>query len=185
MTARRTWPLAIGGLLIGNVIAMVILAVVANDGGTQVIPAYYDRAAHFDDEMSRASASRALGWHAEVAIAAGAIDVTVSDAAGHAVDGARVRVTGYQRAHSYDGLGRPNPFFDDRTGTPLSASFRIPTIWVSLNFDFRMTAPDPEQSTFQCQSIGEAYAPVRVRATFTGKGRDIFCVEGLKMLLAK
>lgn len=100
MTARRKWPLAIGGLLIGNVIAMVVLAVVANDGGTQVIPAYYDRAAHYDDELARASASRALGWHAEVAIAAGAIDVTVSDAAGRAVDGARVRVTGYQRAHA-------------------------------------------------------------------------------------
>jgi hypothetical protein len=28
------------------------------------------------------------------------------------------------------------------TGTPLSASFKIPTISVSLNFDFRMTAPD-------------------------------------------
>jgi hypothetical protein len=33
------------------------------------------------------------------------------------------------------------------TGTPLSASFRIPTICVSLNFDFRMTAPCEEQST--------------------------------------
>jgi nitrogen fixation protein FixH len=100
MMARRKWPLAIGGLLIGNVIATVVLSVVANEGGTQVIPAYYDRAAHYDDELTRASASRALGWHAEVAIAAGAIDVTVSDAAGRAVDGARVRVTGYQRAHA-------------------------------------------------------------------------------------
>ena len=27
------------------------------------------------------------------------------------------------------------------TGTPLSASRRTPTIWVSLNLDFRMTAP--------------------------------------------
>ena len=27
------------------------------------------------------------------------------------------------------------------TGTPLSASRRMPTIWVSLNLDFRMTAP--------------------------------------------
>lgn len=33
------------------------------------------------------------------------------------------------------------------TATPLSASLRIPTIWLSLNFDFRMTVPDPEQST--------------------------------------
>src|SRR5688572_9113673 len=44
------------------------------------------------------------------------------------------------------------------TETPLSESFKMPTIWLSLNFDFRMTAPDPEQSTFGCQSIGEAYA---------------------------
>ena len=100
MTPRLKWLVAIVGLLVGNVIAMVILAVVASDGGTQVIPAYYERAAHFDDEIDRASASRALGWHAEVAIAAGAIDVTMSDATGHAVDGARVRVTGYQRAHA-------------------------------------------------------------------------------------
>jgi nitrogen fixation protein FixH len=100
MTAAMRWWLVIGGLLAANVIAMVLLAVVANDGGTQVIPAYYDRAVHFDDEIDRASASRALGWHAEVAIAAGAIDVTMSDASGHAVDGARVRVTGYQRAHA-------------------------------------------------------------------------------------
>ena len=100
MTPGIKWLFAIGGLLAANVIAMVILAVVANDGGTQVIPAYYDRAAHYDDEIDRASASRALGWHAEVAIAAGSIDVTVSDAGGHAVDGARVRVTGYQRAHA-------------------------------------------------------------------------------------
>jgi len=34
-------------------------------------------------------------------------------------------------------------------GTPLSASLRIATIWVSLNFDFRMTAPDAEQSTYE------------------------------------
>ncbi|TMQ13149.1 MAG: hypothetical protein E6J90_12110 [Deltaproteobacteria bacterium] len=100
MTPRVTWIIAIVGLLAGNVIAMVILAVVANDGGTQVIPQYYDRAAHYDDELDRASASRALGWHAEVAIAAGAVDVTVSDAAGRAIEGARVHITGYQRAHA-------------------------------------------------------------------------------------
>src|SRR4051794_18654039 len=100
MTAAMRWWLVIGGLLAGNVFAMVLLAVVASDGGSQVIPAYYDRAVHFDDEIDRASASRALGWHAEVAIAAGAIDVTMSDTSGHAVDGARVRVTGYQRAHA-------------------------------------------------------------------------------------
>jgi len=35
------------------------------------------------------------------------------------------------------------------TGTPASASFRIATIWLSLNFDFRMTAPEPGAVYFQ------------------------------------
>lgn len=100
MTPAMRWWLVISGLLVGNALAMVLLAVIAGDGGTQVIPAYYDRAVHFDDEIDRASASRALGWHAEVAIAAGQIDVTMSDGSGHPVDDARVRVTGYQRAHA-------------------------------------------------------------------------------------
>lgn len=81
---------------------MVILAVVANNGTTQVIPSYYDKAAHFDDELDRAAASRALGWRAEVAVAQGTIDVVVADVTGHAVDDARVRITGYQRAHASD-----------------------------------------------------------------------------------
>ncbi|HEU4734764.1 MAG TPA: FixH family protein [Kofleriaceae bacterium] len=104
MTPRRSWLLAIAGLLAANVIAMVVLAVAANDGATQVIPAYYDKAAHYDDELDRAEASRRLGWHAEVSIANGAIDVVMSDASGAPVDGATVRVTGYQRAHAAEAL---------------------------------------------------------------------------------
>jgi len=104
MTPRLTWMFAIVGLLAANVVAMVILAVVANNGGTQVIPEYYDKAAHYDDEMARSSASQALGWHAEVAMVSGALDVTVSDGAGRAIDGAQVRITGYQRAHASDSL---------------------------------------------------------------------------------
>jgi hypothetical protein len=29
------------------------------------------------------------------------------------------------------------------TGTPASASFNIATIWLSVNFDLRMTTPEP------------------------------------------
>ena len=104
MTPRLSWICAIVGLLAANMVAMIILAVVANDGATQVIPAYYDKAAHYDDEMARSRASRALGWRAEVAMIGGALDVTVSDAAGQAIDGAEVRITGYQRAHASDPL---------------------------------------------------------------------------------
>jgi nitrogen fixation protein FixH len=104
MSPRLAWLLAIAGLLVANMIAMIVLAVVANNGGTQVIPAYYDKATHYDDEIDRARISRALGWHTEVSIASNAIEVVVSDAGGEAVDGATVRVTGYQRAYAAESL---------------------------------------------------------------------------------
>lgn len=100
MTASRKWFLAIAGLLAANAIAMVVLTVAANDGRSQVIASYYDKAVHFDDQLAREATDRALGWHAEVAIAGGEIDVTIVDGAGTAIDDARVRVTGYQRAHA-------------------------------------------------------------------------------------
>lgn len=100
MTAGMKWLLAIAGLLVGNAIAMIVLTVVANDGETQVIAQYYDKAVHFDDQLASEASSRALGWHAEVAIVDGAIEVAVADRAGDAIGDARVRVTGYQRAHA-------------------------------------------------------------------------------------
>jgi nitrogen fixation protein FixH len=104
MTASVKWIFAIVGLLAANVIAMVILAVFANRGTNQVIPDYYAKAAHYDDEMARSSVSKALGWQVVVAITNRSIDVAVSDAAGKPLDGAEVRVTGYQRAHASDPL---------------------------------------------------------------------------------
>jgi nitrogen fixation protein FixH len=102
MTAGRTWLLAIAGLLAANVIAMAILAVVAHRGGAQVIPDYYARAAHYDDELASSSSSQALGWHIEVAIVGDVIDAMVVDASGAPIDGAAVHITGYQRAHASD-----------------------------------------------------------------------------------
>jgi len=104
MTAQRKWLAAIAGLLGANVIAMVVLAVVANNGTTQVIPDYYARATHYDDELASSTVSQALGWHVEIAMIGGAIDATLRDAAGRAIDGARVRITGYQRAHASDAV---------------------------------------------------------------------------------
>jgi len=127
VTPRKAWAIAIVGLLGVNVVAMVILAVVANDGATQVIPAYYDKAAHYDEEIDRARVSRALGWHAGVVMSGGALEVILSDAAGHAIDGAKVRVTGYHRAHAADpfdvglapiGGGRYRGDVPDRPGWP-------------------------------------------------------------------
>lgn len=102
MTARWRWLLAIAGLLGANVVAMAILAVVASHGGAQVIPDYYARAAHYDDELASSSRSQALGWRVGVSVAGHAIDATVVDAAGTPIDGATVRITGYHRAHASD-----------------------------------------------------------------------------------
>jgi nitrogen fixation protein FixH len=100
MTARSKWPFAIAGLLAVNVIAAVTLAVLANRGGAEVIPDYYAKASHYDDELARSAMSQALGWRVEVALAGTRIDATVSDAAGKPIEAARVRITGYQRAHA-------------------------------------------------------------------------------------
>lgn len=100
MTAQQRWLLAIAGLLAANVAAMAILAVVAHRGGAQVIPDYYARAAHYDDELASSSQSQALGWRVAVTVAGDAIDATVVDAAGAPIDGAAVHLTGYQRAHA-------------------------------------------------------------------------------------
>jgi nitrogen fixation protein FixH len=104
MTPHRKWLVAITGLLGANMIAMVVLAVVANNGTNQVIPDYYARAVHYDEELARSTVSQALGWHVEVTMAGGAVDMTLRDAAGHAIDGAQVRITGYQRAHASEAV---------------------------------------------------------------------------------
>ena len=104
MTPRSTWLLAIVALLGANVVAMVVLAVIANNGTNQVIPDYYAKAAHYDDEMASSAASRALGWHVALAIADGKIEADVINAAGEALRDATIRVTGYQRAHASDRL---------------------------------------------------------------------------------
>jgi nitrogen fixation protein FixH len=100
MTARWKWLIAIAGLLVANLIAMVILAVAANRGGAQVIPDYYAKATRYDDELASSTRSQALGWRVDVSIAGDAIDATVVDASGAAITGATVRITGYQRAHA-------------------------------------------------------------------------------------
>ena len=100
MTARWKWLLAIAGLLVANAVAMVALAVAANHGGAQVIPDYYAKATHYDDELDRSSRSQALGWRIDVAVTGDVIDATVVDASGAPIAGGGVHIAGYQRAHA-------------------------------------------------------------------------------------
>jgi len=102
MTPKTRWIVAILVLLGGNVVAMVTLAVVANVGHSEVIPNYYEQSTHYDDTLRAAEASRVLGWHVEATLSRGALHVTVSDAAGAPITGARVRASGYPRARAHD-----------------------------------------------------------------------------------
>ena len=102
MTAATKWSLAIVGLLLGNVIAMAVLAASAHHATAQVIPGYYEQAAHYDDALDQATRSRSTGWRADVTLVAGAVEVRVHDAAGATVSGVRVQVDGYQRSRSDD-----------------------------------------------------------------------------------
>jgi len=97
------WILAIVGLLVANVVAMVILAVTSHVDKPEVIPEYYQRAVHYDDVIDEAAVSRALAWQTDTAMDRDTVSVEVRDAAGAPVVGARVRVAGYQRAHAVDG----------------------------------------------------------------------------------
>jgi nitrogen fixation protein FixH len=94
------WIVGIVGLLAANVIAMVILAVTANAGKAQVIPAYYEQAVRYDDVLAETANSRALGWRVDASIVAGSLDVIVRDANGAAITGATAKVSGYLRTHA-------------------------------------------------------------------------------------
>jgi nitrogen fixation protein FixH len=100
MSPTKKWVLAIVGLLGGNVIAMIILATTAATQSSQIIPDYYAHAAAYDDSIDQAARSRALGWTADASLSSATIDVSVRDAAGAPLAGARVHVGGYQRAHA-------------------------------------------------------------------------------------
>jgi nitrogen fixation protein FixH len=102
MTAMHRWVLAIVVLLAGNLVAMVILATVASVGHSEVIPDYYQQAAHYDDTLAEASASRALGWRVDATLIDGELAIFVRDASGAPLSEAQVRVTGYPRARAQD-----------------------------------------------------------------------------------
>jgi nitrogen fixation protein FixH len=96
----KRWVIAIVSLLGINVAATVVLATVANNGDTHIIPGYYDRAVHYNDAIARAARERELGWHLGVSERDGIIAVDVSDVMGKPIADAHVSMTGYARAHA-------------------------------------------------------------------------------------
>ena len=94
MSPTTKWIVAIVGLLGGNMIAMGVLIAASHDGGSQVIPAYYDKAVHYDDQIDQAARNARLGWPISASIDRDALVITGAPA------GAEIHVTGYARAHA-------------------------------------------------------------------------------------
>jgi nitrogen fixation protein FixH len=94
------WIVIIVALLATNVLAQIALALFATNGDTQVIPAYYDRALHYDDAIDQAARDRVLGWHLDTATPRGVLDVGLHDAAGKPISDAEIHVRGYARANA-------------------------------------------------------------------------------------
>lgn len=95
------WILIVVGLLAGNVVAVVVLIAAAGPADAdRVLPDYYERAAHFDDDMAADEASAALGWKVDATITAGTLEIRMVDASGAPLAGAHVEVSGYHRAHA-------------------------------------------------------------------------------------
>jgi len=104
MTAGMKWLLAIVGLLVANLIAMVILISFSASGGSRVVPKYYDRAVHYDDVIEQSAKNVALGWRVEARFVDRVLVVDVRDRAGARLADATVEVSGAPRA------GNARPF---------------------------------------------------------------------------
>jgi nitrogen fixation protein FixH len=104
----RLWPIALAGVLALTVLANIAMWVVAADpNGSAVEPDYYRKALAWDRVEEQEAVNRSLGWRVQARFLPGhggaaglpaALRVTVSDAAGFPLDGARVRVTAIHNA---------------------------------------------------------------------------------------
>jgi nitrogen fixation protein FixH len=95
MNATVRWILIVVGMLVSNVLAMGYLVLASSTSRADVIPDYYTKAANYDREIDQAANNRALGWRLDVRRG---LEITVHDARGELVRGARVRVISTARA---------------------------------------------------------------------------------------
>ena len=107
MQASTRWTLIIVGILGGSVLSMGTLIYFANDSRAgNVIPDYYQKAAHYDDTIAVAEASRQTGW-TFAATWTGELVVHAVDRDGRALSGASVRVEGFHRAFAGERISQP------------------------------------------------------------------------------
>lgn len=104
MTAGTKWIVAIVVLLAGNLLAMAILIGAARSGHSQVIPAYYDKAVHYNDAIDQAARNRALGWHVESRWNGRELVADVFDRSGAPIADAKVEISAISRSGKGKGL---------------------------------------------------------------------------------
>jgi nitrogen fixation protein FixH len=94
------WTIGICALLGGNILAVGGLIIASGGHERQVIPSYYDKAVHYDDRIDQDAKNVTLGWRTAVHLDRDGVEVEVRDRGGAPLTGAKVHVTGYQRANA-------------------------------------------------------------------------------------
>lgn len=108
MTGARWWPAALSLVLGVTVLANVaLLWTASHDAGYVVEPDYYRQAVEWDSTVARRARSAALGWHADVRLAApdpdgATLTVRLATRSGAALDSAAVRAELSHNAHGAD-----------------------------------------------------------------------------------
>jgi len=104
MNASTKWIVAIVGLLGGNLLAMAILIGAARTGQSRVIPAYYEKATHYNDAIDQAARNRALGWSVAPRWTGHDFVADVVDARGTRILDAKVDIAAVSRSGKGRGL---------------------------------------------------------------------------------
>lgn len=103
-SSGRFWPWFVVGLLGINVcVVLVTVYLATHDRGFAVVPDYYQKAIHWDDEVARRNAQERLGWTAAVHPGVEldgrrCVEIDLSDREGRPLAGARVGLTMFHNA---------------------------------------------------------------------------------------
>ena len=104
MTTRRIepWALVPVGLLAAMLVGLVSMAAIAtNDPGFAIETNYYDKAVHWDQARAQAERDERLGFHLALAsFASDTLELTLVDAAGKPISGARLSAEAFPLARS-------------------------------------------------------------------------------------
>jgi hypothetical protein len=103
---EQWWPIGLVLTLAITVALNIVLMIAANAGdGAAVEPDYYRRAVAWDSSKAEEARSRSLGWTMTATLdgpasAGESMHLTIADASGAPIGGARVRVQGFALARS-------------------------------------------------------------------------------------